>query len=81
MFDEENVNIPYQLSGDCLSALADDAAAAAAAGGDSSSENRNKEETQKQLLQYNPTLDFSELLGDDESGLVTASGREFLSEY
>lgn len=70
MFDDQNMLIPYQLSGDCLSGLSNDAGA-------STSDNANKEAADKRLLQYNPPLDFSELL-DDDSSLVPE--REYLCE-
>lgn len=71
MFDESNMMIPYQLSGDCLDVA-----------GGSRSDNGNKEGTacEKQLLQYNPTLDFSELLDAslDDSSMVSEG--HYLSE-
>lgn len=76
MFDDQNLMIPYQLSGDCLGGLGSDAGA-------STSDNANKEAADKQLLAYNPTIDFSELLDntlDDDSSLVTAPDRKYLSE-
>lgn len=75
MFDDCSVSIPYQLSGDFLGD--------AMAGGSTSSGNSraNKEAADKQLLQYNPTLDFSELLDSslDETSIV-ADREDYLSE-
>lgn len=79
MFDDDNVLIPYQLSGDCLG---DVAVAGASAQGDNVG--NSKQATDKQMLQYNPTLDFSELLAagmDDEgSSSSLAAGQDFLGE-
>lgn len=73
MFDD-NMMIPYQLSGDCLGLPSgEDSNAAATA--------TNETEKEKQLLQYNPTLDFSELLDDGLEEAPLVAGRDFLSEW
>lgn len=72
MFDDSNILIPYQLSGDCLGVPA--------AGG-SSDETTSKEDAEKQLLQYNPTLDFSELLDTSLDDAPLSAGRNYSSEW
>lgn len=64
--------IPYQLNSDCLNSLSNEALAGGSTSG------TQEEGTDKQLLQYDPTLDFSELLDDDSSNMVPVSS--FLSE-
>lgn len=75
MFDEQNIFIPYQLSGDCLGDLPNVAGGLAgdvvtAAG---------KDEADKQLLQYNPP-DFSELLDASLDSTALGQDADYLSE-
>lgn len=61
MFDESsNVLIPYQLSADSLGLTND--GGAGGSGGDNA-----KATAEKQLIEYNPSLDLSQLLDEQES--------------
>lgn len=73
MFDDSNLLIPYQLSGDCLGVSNEPTA------GGSSDETTSKEDAEKQMLQYNPTLDFSELL-DNSLDEPLSTGRSYSSK-
>lgn len=59
MFDESNVLIPYQLSADSLGLTND-----SGAGGSGES---GKGGAEKQLIEYNPSLDLSQLLEEESS--------------
>lgn len=83
MFDDSQVLIPYQLSGDCLAGLSSDAVAGGSNTSDPNASKEAADKQQQQLLQYNPTLDFSELLDAslDDSSMVANSERDYLSEW
>lgn len=61
-------DLPYQLSADCLGLPSTNAGEA------------TKEENDKQVLQYNPPIDFTELLDAALQDGALGEGRNFTSK-